>query len=156
MSDQVCLICFVSDFPGQKSARFHQTKWKIAKPCAATIGAPFLFERKKRWSGAHIIAVICIYCKRICLKNHLVSSNFTSYADFSIFFFIFGAHQINKKPFNTITINGWMIFPVLTSRQMSQMERHLRMLAKLGLRSTDLLLNTEIQAMLPGGVVRLR
>lgn len=51
MSDQVCLICFVSDFPGQKSARFHQTKWKIAKPCAATIGAPFLFERKKGGVG---------------------------------------------------------------------------------------------------------
>ena len=47
MSDQVCLICFVSDFPGQKSARFHQTKWKIAKHGAATIGPPFLFERKK-------------------------------------------------------------------------------------------------------------
>ena len=47
MSDQGCLICFVSDFPGQKSARFHQTKWKIAKHGAATIGAPFLFERRK-------------------------------------------------------------------------------------------------------------
>ena len=46
MSDQGCLICFVSDFPGQKSARFHQTKWKIAKPGAATFGAPFLFERR--------------------------------------------------------------------------------------------------------------
>ena len=29
------------------------------------------------------------------------------------------------------------------------MERHLRMFAKLGLRSTDLLLNTEMHAMLP-------
>ena len=35
------------------------------------------------------------------------------------------------------------------------MERHLRMFAKLGLRSTDLLLKTEMHAMLPRNIVEI-
>ena len=39
---------------------------------------------------------------------------------------------------------------IFTRKQMSKMERHLRMLEKLGIRSTDFWLNTNTQTMLPG------
>ena len=47
-----------------------------------------------------------------------------------------------------------MIF-LLTSRQISKMERHLRMFEKLGLRSTDLWLKTKTQVMLPEDISSL-
>ena len=152
MSDQGCLICFVSDFPGQKSARFHQAKWKIAKPGRATIGAPFFLRGEKAGQGSY-------YCSHLqSLQKDLLEKitqccSALARQTFQYTCFFFGAHQKKKQ---LVSDDGCMIFHVLTSRQMSQMERHLRMLAKLGLRSTDLLLNTEIQAMLPGAVRRVR
>ena len=44
---------------------------------------------------------------------------------------------------------GYLGYVLPTSRAMSQMERHLRMLEKLGLRSQDFWLNTNTQARLP-------
>ena len=42
---------------------------------------------------------------------------------------------------------------IFTRKQMSKMERHLRMLEKLGIRSTDFWLKTNTQTMLPGKIL---